>query len=78
MLRIIAGRSYSIMTCTEKMFVLIIGNGQVCVQLVQLEFMFISTHFITSFLKQSMLHALCMYVCMCVCVCVCMYVCMYI
>ena len=31
-----------------------VGNGQVCVQLVRLEFTCISTHFITSFLKQSM------------------------
>lgn len=35
-------------------FVVLIGNGQVCVQLVQLEYMCTSTRFITSFLKQSM------------------------
>ena len=35
-------------------FYAVVGSGQVCAQLVQLEFMCISTHFITSFLKQSM------------------------
>ena len=38
----------------DAVFVVLIGNGQVCVQLVQLEYMCTSTHFITSFLKQSM------------------------